>query len=191
VRRCTDLKFQVSVLIFRARTLGFSTLRSPRLWFQCYRVLPAPQLIFPVQHAADFPFGFIFAAISGRLKLVPGSSCFISPDFHFYHRSSRLTHPAGSLYPARVPWFSCVWSVLPAREVHRTKFLFGENFLALPGSRFSRQCISLEFMLPAHFPFHRSDLVLILAFVATTGTGGGLLFSLSTPAPAKCAYTKA
>jgi hypothetical protein len=52
VRRCADLKFQVSVLIFCARPLGFSALRSPRLWFQCYRVLPAPQLIFSDQHAA-------------------------------------------------------------------------------------------------------------------------------------------
>jgi hypothetical protein len=120
------------------------------------------------------------------LKLIPSSSGFISPDFCFCHRSSQLTNPAGSLYPARVPWFSCVWSALPAPEVHRAKFLFGENFWALPGL-----CTSPEFMLPARFPFRWSDPVLILAFVATTGTGAGLLFSLSTPASAKCAYTMA
>jgi hypothetical protein len=75
--------------------------------------------------------------------------------------------------------------------VHHARFLFAENFLALPGSRFSWQCTSPEFMLPARFPFRRPDPVLILAFVATAGTGAGLLFSLSTLAPAKCAYTNA
>jgi hypothetical protein len=46
-------------------------------------------------------------------------------------------------------------------------------------------------MLPARFLFRRPDPVLILAFIATTGMGAGLLFSLSTPMPANCAYTKA
>jgi hypothetical protein len=46
-------------------------------------------------------------------------------------------------------------------------------------------------MLSARFPFRRPNPVLILAFVATTGMGAGLLFSLLSPEPAKCAYTKA
>jgi hypothetical protein len=75
--------------------------------------------------------------------------------------------------------------------VHRARFLFAEIFWVLPGSRFSQQCTSPEFMLPARFPFHRPDPVLILPFVATVGMSDGLLLSLSTPALAKCAYTKA
>jgi hypothetical protein len=51
-------------------------------------VLPAPQLIFPGQHAAGVSFWFYFAAVSDRLKLIPDSSGFISPDF----RSVTIPH---------------------------------------------------------------------------------------------------
>jgi hypothetical protein len=75
------------------------------------------------------------------LKLVPGGSAFISPDFRFCHRSSRLTHPAGSLVSrTRSLVFLCLVCVA-AGEVHHARFLFVENFWALLGSRFSWQCI--------------------------------------------------